>query len=149
MEEAEEIMSVNSFTLRRIVSIDYVCIIIIRTIAVPRAPEGVDVERLNETHMNVSWSALTPEEARGHLISYTVHYWPVSNTELVTNITTPPDTTSVVIGGLMSGEEYVVTVSATTGAGNGPWSSEVSTSQTGNIQWRVYLISIMMVVCVV
>ena len=138
MEEAEEIMSVNLFTLRRIVSIDYVCIIIISTIAVPRAPEGVTVERLNGTHMMVSWSALTPEKARGHLISYTVHYWPASNTELVMTITTPPNTTSVVISSLMSGEEYVVAVSATTGAGNGPWSSEVFTveddSQPGNNQ---------------
>ena len=77
--------------------------------------------------MNVSWSALTPEKARGYLISYTVHYWPVSNTELVVTITISPNTTSVVIGGLVSGEVYVVAVSATTGAGNGPWSSEVST----------------------
>ena len=113
-------------------------------IPVPRAPGDVVVMRLNETHMMVSWSALTPEEARGHLINYTVHYWPVSNTELVINKTIPPDTTSVVIHGLVSGEEYVVAVSATTGAGNGPRSSEVSTidtSQSGNNQWRLTLIT--------
>ena len=131
MEEVEEIMSVNSFTLSRMVSIDFAQslhrVVIKLAIAVPRAPEDVTVKRLNETNMNVSWSALTPEKARGYLISYTVHYWPASNTELVVTITTPPDTTSVVIGGLVSGEEYVMAVSATTGAGNGPRSSEVST----------------------
>ena len=109
--------------------IDY-AVVISLAIPVPRAPEDVTVERLNETHMMVSWSALTPEEARGYLISYTVHYWPVSNTELVVTITTPPDTTRKVIGGLVSGEEYVVAVSATTGAGNGPRSSEISTVDT-------------------
>ena len=143
-------MSVNCFFIQKLVSIDsatYIYFCIIRTIPVPRAPEDVAVMRLNESHMMVSWSGLTPEKARGYLISYTVHYWPASNTDLVMTITTPPDTTSVVIGGLESGEEYVVAVSATTGAGNGPWSSEVSTSQPGNNQWRLPLITIMMVVC--
>ena len=147
-------MSVNSFTLRRMVSIYSIYAVVLSlVIPVPRAPDDVTVERLNETHMMVSWSVLTPEKARGHLISYTIHYWPVSNMELVMTITIPPNTTGVVIGGLVPGEEYVVAVSATTGAGNGPMSSEVSTveddSQLGNNQWRPLFISIMMVVCVV
>ena len=80
--------------------------------------------RLDGTHMRVSWSALTPVEARGYISHYTVFYWPASDSQLVMYTTTAHDVTVVVIGGLIAGETYTVQVSATTGAGSGERSSE-------------------------
>ena len=72
--------------------------------------------------MEVRWTALSSVEARGHITHYTISYWPASNSEPVTSITVH-NTTSisyrVLIGGLLSGEAYVVEVSASTAAGDG------------------------------
>ena len=105
------------------------------------APERVEVERVDESSMRVSWSELTPERARGHLIHYTIHYWPASDREMASNIT---NVTSVVIGDLRPGVSYVVQVSATNGAGSGERSTEVTlASQTAGIipTPTLYLIS--------
>ena len=112
--------------------------------SVPRAPERVAVERVDESSMRVSWSELTPERARGHLIHYTIHYWPASDREMVSKITVPPNTTSVVIRSLRPGVSYVVQVSATNGAGSGERSMEATlASQTAGIipTQSLYLIS--------
>ena len=80
------------------------------------------VERVNATHMEVRWTALSPVEARGHITHYTISYWPASNSEPVTSITVHNTTSTsyrVLIGGLLSGEAYVVEVSASTAAGDG------------------------------
>ena len=93
-------------------------------IPVPRAPEGVKVERVNNTHMRVAWTPLTPASARGHILYYTVYYWPASDRQRVRSRNTTGS--SVTVGGLVSGEDYVIQVSATTGAGGGPNSSQVT-----------------------
>ena len=54
---------------------------------VPAPPRDVVVERVNATHMEVRWTALSPVEARGHITHYTISYWPASNSEPVTSIT--------------------------------------------------------------
>ena len=90
------------------------------------------VERASETQMRVSWTGLSPVEARGHLTHYTIHYWPASDTQLVMRETVAGNRTSVEIGGLRPGESYVVTVSATTGAGSGPNSTETSLASLGS-----------------
>ena len=95
---------------------------------VPEAPKDVEVKRVDETHMRVSWSALTPVEARGYLSHYTVFYWPASDSHLIMTTTTAHNVTSVVIGGLIAGETYTVQVSATTGEGSGEKSAEKTLS---------------------
>ena len=117
------------------------CICLKPLCSVPRAPERVKVEREDESSMKVSWSELTPERARGHLIHYTIHYWPASDREMASKTT---NMTSVVIGGLRHGESYVVQVSATNGAGSGAHSMEATlASQTAGIipTPTLYLIS--------
>ena len=100
---------------------------------VPAPPSDVVVERVNATHMEVRWTALSPVEARGHITHYTISYWPASNSEPVTSITVHNTTSTsyrVLIGGLLSGEAYVVEVSASTAAGDGD-KAEVTLSGTG------------------
>ena len=90
------------------------------------------VERVNATHMEVRWTALSPVEARGHITHYTISYWPASNSEPVTSITVHNTTSTsyeVLIGGLLSGEAYVVEVSASTAAGDGN-TTEITLSRT-------------------
>ena len=80
------------------------------------------VERVNATHMEVRWTALSPVEARGHITHYTISYWPASNSKPATSIIVHNATNTsyeVLIGGLLPGEAYVVEVSASTAAGNG------------------------------
>ena len=86
----------------------------------------MSVERVNATHMTVNWTAVGPVEARGHIIHYTVYYWPASSSEQVVNITVPHNTTSVEIGGLLPGETYTVQVSASTSVGEGSKSEEMT-----------------------
>ena len=85
---------------------------------VPRAPRDLSVERVNATHMIVSWTALSLVEARGHIIYYTVNYWPTSNTEDIKSINVPHNKTRVEISHLY-GEIYRVQVSANTSVGKG------------------------------
>ena len=87
------------------------------------------MERVNATHMIVSWTALSLVEARGHIIYYTVNYWPASYSELVIRITVPHTTTSVEISDLLSGETYIVQVSASTSVGEGLASVELSSTR--------------------
>ena len=95
------------------------------------SPSGVRVERLNSTAMNVSWTLLTLEEARGFVTSYTVSYreWEgagrrhVVETESV--VVLGGEQSSVVIGGLDPGSSYLVPVSASTSAGSGDMSEPV------------------------
>ena len=75
--------------------------------------------RVNATHMIVSWTALSLVEARGHIIYYTVNYWPTSNSEDIKSINVPHNITRVEISDLLSGETYIVQVSASTLAGEG------------------------------
>ena len=91
------------------------------------SPSGVRVERLNSTAMNVSWTLLTLEEARGFVTSYTVSYrkdegMAKRTTESV--VVPGGEQSSVVIGGLDPGSSYQVSVSASTSAGTGDMSEE-------------------------
>ena len=82
------------------------------------------MERVNATHMIVSWTALSLVEARGHIIYYTVNYWPASNSEDIKSTSVPHNITRVEISDL-SGETYTVEVSANTSVGKGR-SAEIS-----------------------
>ena len=83
------------------------------------APRDLGVERVNATHMIVSWTALSLVEARGHIIYYTVNYWPASYSEDIKSINVPHNITRVEISDLLSGETYTVEVSASTSVGMG------------------------------
>ena len=100
------------------------------------------VKRVNVTHMEVRWTALSPVEARGHITHYTISYWPASNSEPVTSITVHNTTNTsyrVLIGGLLPGEAYVVEVSASTAEGDGE-KAEVTLSATGGNSLSVLVI---------
>ena len=78
------------------------CKLIFFLFTVPHPPSDVVVERVNATHMEVRWTALSPVEARGHITHYTISYWPASNSEPVTSITVHNTTSTsyrVLIGG--------------------------------------------------
>ena len=104
---------------------------------VPRAPRDLSVERVNATHMIVSWTALSLVEARGHIIYYTVNYWPASSSEDIRSINVPHNITRVEISDLLSGETYTVQVSASTSVGQGIVSVELSSTRPPPGEWSV------------
>ena len=86
---------------------------------VPRSPTNLVIERVNGSHMIVSWTALTLVEARGHITHYTVYYWSASNTRQVFNVTVAHNITRVVVGILLPGATYLVEIAASTSVGEG------------------------------
>ena len=104
---------------------------------VPRPPKDLTVERVNATHMIVSWTALSLVEARGHIIYYTVNYWPASNSKDIKSINVPHNITRVEISDLLSGETYTVQVSASTSVGEGIVSVELSSTRPPPGEWSV------------
>ena len=92
------------------------------------SPSGVRVERLNSTAINVSWTLLTLEEARGFVTSYTVSYskGEGQGRRPVEELVVPGgEQSSAVIGGLDTGSSYLLSVSAGTSAGSGQMSEPV------------------------
>lgn len=85
------------------------------------------VDRINGTHMNVEWTPLTLEEARGFVSSYMITYSASNRKRQMDSesITFPGDSSSGVIGGLTPGVSYSVAVAATTSAGVGNQSEPV------------------------
>ena len=80
------------------------------------------VTRLNVTHMNVSWMALSLEKARGFITGYTVTYESLAlrqRKEAMMEYVQPAEGSFKVIGGLSFTTSYSVTVSARTTAGEG------------------------------
>ena len=77
--------------------------------------QGVEVVRLSDSEMNVSWVPLTIVEARGFLGNYSITYSRVSGTRRKRQaemVVVSPDQSSVVIDGLEAGVDYGVTVTA-------------------------------------
>ena len=83
--------------------------------AAPSAPLNVKVTWLNDTHINVTWHALTLLEAGGFVNNYTVSYGSGKSNE----VTVPMNRTSVLVGGLSQDNEVCVEVWASNGAGAG------------------------------
>ena len=78
--------------------------------------------------MNVTWTKLTLEEARGLITAYTVTYEIVSSRrrkEVLEEVSAPEDSYKVV-GGLDFTSSYLVVVSASTTAGQGISSSAIT-----------------------
>ena len=92
------------------------------------SPKNVGVVRLNVTHMNVTWTKLTLEDARGFITAYTVTYEMVGlrrRKEVMEEISEPENSYKVV-GGLGFTTSYSVMVSASTIAGQGISSSAIT-----------------------
>ena len=93
-------------------------------ISVPPVPTNISVLRLNGTHMNISWSLIPITETRGFIQSYFILY--EQNDNRKREISSVPATdSSVVIGGLDPGKAYRVSISASTNAGQGEFTSAV------------------------
>ena len=76
--------------------------------------------------MNISWSLIPITEARGFVQSYFIHYQENDNKKRqILSVYVPATDSSVVIGGLDPGKAYRVSISASTNAGQGAFTSVV------------------------
>ena len=76
--------------------------------------------------MNINWSRIPITEARGFIQSYYILYEQNDNRKgEALSISVPATNSSVVIGGLDPGKTYRVSISASTNAGQGEFSSAV------------------------
>ena len=100
-------------------------------------PTNIAIERLNSTHMNVTWMPISLEEARGFITNYTVTYGPAPSTggpqkrdhdQSSVTVKSAP----AVIGGLSPNVVYSVTVRANTAAGMGVVSEPTTVSGIRN-----------------
>ena len=116
----------------------------------PPAPNGVNVTRINDTTIRVSWRPLSLLEARGHIM-YNVMVTPTTSSrrrrqatqrEIVCTLSSPCEVpaneSSVIVGGLDRDTSYSVTVMAVNSEGeDGPTSPPVTISPgiyTSNLQ---------------
>ena len=76
--------------------------------------------------MNISWSLIPITEARGFIQSYLILYQENDNRKRqILSLSVPATDSSVVIGGLDPDKSYSVSISASTNAGQGTFTSEV------------------------
>ena len=76
--------------------------------------------------MNISWSLIPITEARGIIQSYLILYQPNDDRKRqIYNVSVPATDSSVVIGGLDPGKSYSVSISASTNAGQGTFTSVI------------------------
>ena len=76
------------------------------------------VERVNGTHIRVTWE-LSPADARGDVVSYSILYTPVTIQREDNPVVVPGNQSSLLIGALDPQVTYTVQVWATTAAGDG------------------------------
>ena len=101
--------------------------------SVPGPPRDIAVEAVDESQILVTWTALSPVEARGHITHYTVYYWPSSNSSQIMSSTVVGNVTRYLISNLLTGVSYRIQVSANTSIGEGERSifKEASTRING------------------
>ena len=88
----------------------------------PLPPDMVNVQRINGTHMFVSWRPIPLLRARGFITSYTIRYQAVSTRtrqDASLEVAVPGDRSNVTIGKLDQDLQYTLTVSGGTVAGDG------------------------------
>ena len=103
----------------------------------PRAPRDVRVTQLNVSHVEVMWSLLSPEEARGVILYYTLTY--TNGTDTRKTISVPLTQNRAVLSELKPGEKYSVYVSASTSAGMGNSAATTVTLPVDNIPGELKL----------
>ena len=96
-----------------------VCILLLTSLPLT-APQAltVTVERVNGTHIEVTWEKLSLADARGDVLSYSILYTPVTIQREDNPVVVPGNKSSVLIGGLDPQQTYTVQVWATTAAGD-------------------------------
>ena len=106
------------------------------------AVSGVSVERLSSSEMMVSWTSLTPREARGFPV-YTVTYMPTGTSGRVSRQaqSRPTPQNSTIINDLMEDATYSVVVGVSTAGGSGPDSTPG--------MWDLVIAAVVVVVVVV
>ena len=97
-------------------------------------PRNVMANRLNATHMAITWELPTLVESRGFIVSITITYAPIMESarrrkRQAVSVGIPGNSTSAVSGGLNPDLQYSVTVSTSTIAGTGPESAAVVSSK--------------------
>ena len=112
-------------------------------ITAPPAPRGINVTRINDTTISVSWQPLSLVEARGH-ITYRVMITPTTGSRrrrqatqgervctLSSPCVVPSNESSVIVGGLDRDTSYSVIVMAVNSEGEGgPTSVPISAPRT-------------------
>ena len=85
------------------------------------AVSGINVERLSSSEMMVSWTSLTPREARGFPV-YTITYTPTGTSGRVSRQAQSQQTqqNSTTIIDLSEGVTYSLVVGVSTAGGSGP-----------------------------
>ena len=87
--------------------------------------------------MNISWSFIPINEARGFIQSYFILYEQNDNRKRqLSSVSVPATDSSVVIGGLDPGKAYRVSISASTNAGQGEFTSAVIVD--GKVSFSTY-----------
>ena len=87
--------------------------------------------QLNISHVEVMWSLLSPEEARGVILYYTLTY--TNGPDTRKTISVPPTQNRAVLSELKPGEKYSVYVSASTSAGMGNSTATTASLPVENI----------------
>ena len=88
----------------------------------PPAPKNITANRLNGTHMLISWEQISLTEARGFIKFYRIILQVVSTSRRKRQTLTyevPANASSAVLGDLNPSLSYTVLVDATTNAGPG------------------------------
>ena len=96
----------------------------------PSAPRDVRVTQLNVSHVEVMWSLLSPEEARGVILNYTLTYTIGPDTRKTKSV--PPSQNRAVLSELKPGEYYLMYIFASTSAGMGRSTATIATLSVDN-----------------
>ena len=94
------------------------------------APRDVRVTQLNVSHVEVMWTLLSPEEARGVILNYTLTY--TNGPDTRKTISVPPTQNRAVLSELKPGEYYLMYIFASTSAGMGCSTDTMATLPVDN-----------------
>lgn len=92
-------------------------------------------ERINGTHMKVTWTPLSLSRAKGFIINYSISYNRVIAATVLDRkrqsggVVVPANETTVIIGQLTPSAKYSITVSAINSAGRGIESTTLTVNE--------------------
>ena len=122
------IIQLKYFSLKKIVRTfnhNYFSILYKIDTAPPIAPDDIQVIRISDTAINVSWTPLTYSEAQGVILYYELIYNAADSTTARTTVNASATASYIVISGLDPRSYYGVTVAAVTIVGVGAFSDVV------------------------
>ena len=106
--------------------------IILNIHVVPPAPENVRAYRLSSISMFVSWDTIPLTVSRGFVQNYTITYQSHDKQLHLDEVTVLGNQNNVLIANLIPMQQYVVSVAATTSAGQGDASNPTLKSVFSN-----------------